>query len=86
MPTISVRVDPALRADLDKLKRHSRFASISDIVRAALDITVRRAVTQHNSPNDMASEIKSMFDDLAHSEPQPDGTVPVRHNNYRNAR
>lgn len=86
MPVISIRVDHSLRTEIDAVRRHYGFASLSDVVRASLNVTLRRNVAQGHTPVEIASEIETMFNDFTNSQRQPDGTVPVRHNNRSDAR
>lgn len=85
MPTITVRVDNSLRENMDTVRRYYGFASLSDVVRASLNVAMRRCVAQKHAPEAIAAEIETMFNEFTNAERQPDGTVPVRHNNRRDA-
>ena len=80
---INISVDPATYARLQKIQRRHGFANLCELVVAMANILVDRMETvdqrRYDLPDDDGRYVDKMFEDLGHTEPTPDGTVPVRH-------
>lgn len=67
---------------LTQLKEQLGMASVCELLVAMAHILIDRIRPEHDRkfdlPDDDGEYIDGMFDDLAHTERQPDGTVPKR--------
>ena len=80
---VNISVDPQTYAKLKQMQRAYGFANVCELVVALVHILLDRVETaerrKYDLPEDDGAYIDQMFDDLANTERQPDGTVPARH-------
>lgn len=80
---MNISVDPETYSKLQQLKHVYGFNNVCELVAALVHILLDRMEAadkrRYDLPEDDGEYIDKMFDDLAHTERQPDGTVPARH-------
>lgn len=83
---VNISLDPATYEKLRRIQQRHRFKNLCELMVALATLLVDRMQAAEarsiDMPEDDARYIDLMFDGLAHTEPTPDGTVPVRHNNH----
>lgn len=81
---VNISVDPETYDKLQLLKKQHGYKNVCELVVAFCHILLDRleapAQRQYDLPEDDGAYIDGMFEDLGHTQRQPDGTVPVRHN------
>ena len=79
---INISVDPTTYTMLAQLKEQLGMASVCELLVAMAHILIDRVRPEgerkYDLPDDDGEYIDGLFDDLAHTERQPDGTVPKR--------
>ena len=80
---VNISIDPATYAKLQQLRQAYGFANVCEVVVAIVHILIDRVERadkrRYDLPEDDGRYIDEMFAELAHHQPEPDGTVPVRH-------
>lgn len=84
---INISVDIKTHQRLLQLQQQCRHKSLCELVVAFIHILLDRLEDapdrRFDIPEYDGAYIDRMFDELAHVEPTPDGSVPVRHNTKR---
>lgn len=84
---INISLDPQTYDRLTQLKEAYGFKNLCELVVAFSHILIDRMETparrKYDIPEDDGQYIDSMFNDLGHAEPQPDGNPPARKNAKR---
>lgn len=80
---VNISVNPETYCKLQQLKHVYGFSNVCELVVALVHILLDRMEAadkrKYDLPEDDGEYIDQMFDDLANTERQPDGTVPARH-------
>ncbi len=80
---INISVDPETYQKLQKLTKAYKFKNACELLvsfaHILLDRMERPGSRKYDIPEDDGAYIDAMFDDLAHTQRTPDGTVPVKH-------
>lgn len=82
---INISVDPQTYEKLQKLTEAYNFKNACELLVSFAHILLDRMEDaderRYDLPDEDGRYIDSMFEDLGHMEPTPDGTVPRRHHN-----
>ncbi len=84
---VNISVDPQTYDALLRLKKVYGFGNVCELVLALVHILLDRLEAEgrrkYDLPDDDGAYIDEMFDELSHSQREPDGAVPVRRNNKK---
>lgn len=79
---VNISLDPLTYDRLQDVTRTHGFKTACELVAAMVHVLLDRLepkdVQRYDLPDDDDEYLRTMFDDLAHSQPQPTGDVPKR--------
>lgn len=80
---VNISVDPDTYEKLQKLVKDYQYKNCCELMCSFVHILLDRMEVaeqrKYDLPDEDGAYIDTMFDDLAHVQRVPDGTVPVRH-------